>query len=58
MTKQEINLGDLVRCIWLDQESFAIALKFEARPFYKIYKVYDFYANEYYWVDEEDLEKV
>ena len=58
MSEKKIDLGDLVRCIWLDQESFAITLEFEARPFYKIYKVYDFYANEYYWVDEEDLEKV
>ena len=56
MTK--ITLGDLVRCIWLDQESFAITLDYEQRAFYSIFKVYDFYANEYYWVDEEDLEKV
>ena len=58
MNEEKIDLGDFVRCIWLDQESFAITLEFEARPFYKIYKVYDFYANEYYWVDEADLEKV
>ena len=53
-----INLGDLVRCIWLDKESIAIALDYEQRPFYSIFKVYDFYANEYYWVDEDDLKKL
>jgi hypothetical protein len=54
----KINLGDLVRCIWLDEQSLAIALDYEQRAFYSIFKVYDFYANEYYWVDEDDLEKV
>lgn len=58
MNKQKINLGDLVRCIWLDEDSIAIALTLESRAFYTIYKVYDFYAKEYYWVDEDDLEKV
>ena len=58
MSTNQINLGDLVRCIWLDQQSFAIALDYEQRPFYSIFMVYDFYANEYYWVDEDDLEKV
>ena len=53
-----INLGDLVRCIWLDQESFGITLEHDQRAFYTIYLVYDFYANDYYWVDEDDLEKV
>ena len=53
-----IKLGDLVRCIWLDDESIAIALDYEQKAFYSIFKVYDFYANEYYWVDEDDLEKL
>ena len=50
-------IGQLVKCRWLDW-SVCIALEYEARAFYKIYKVYDFIADEYYWVDEEDLEKV
>lgn len=58
MRKQEIELGTLVRCRWLDGESLAITVEYEQRAFYKIYKVYDFYAQEYYWVDEEDLIKV
>ena len=58
MRKQEIELGSLVRCKWLAEESIAITVEYEQRPFYKIYRVYDFYAHEYYWVDEEDLIKV
>jgi len=58
MRKQEIELGSLVRCKWLDEESIAITVEYDQRPFYKIYRVYDFYAHEYYWVDEEDLIKV
>ena len=58
MRKQEIELGSLVRCRWLDEEAIAITLEYEQRAFYKIYKVYDFYALEYYWVDEEDLIKL
>ena len=58
MSKGRIKIGDLVRCIWLDEESLAIALDHEQRAFYTIFKVYDFYANEYYWVDEDDLKKL
>lgn len=58
MKKQKINLGDLVRCIWLDGDSFGMTINHEQRAFYTIYLVYDFYANDYYWVDEEDLEKL
>ena len=58
MRKQEIEIGSLVRCLWLDKEAIAITLEYEQRAFYTIYKVYDFYALEYYWVDEEDLEKL
>jgi hypothetical protein len=58
MRKQEIEIGSLVRCRWLDEEAIAITLEYEQRAFYKIYKVYDFYALEYYWVDEEDLIKL
>ena len=58
MSANKIKLGDLVRCIWLDEESIAMALDYEQRAFYSIFKVYDFYANEYYWVDEEDLKKL
>ena len=58
MPKGRIKIGDLVRCIWLDEESLAIALDHEQRAFYTIFKVYDFYANEYYWVDEDDLKKL
>ena len=58
MSRKRIELGDLVRCIWLNEESIAIALDYEQRAFYSIFKVYDFYANEYYWVDEDDLKKL
>jgi hypothetical protein len=50
-------IGDLVTCKWLNG-SVCIALEYEVRAFYKIYKVYDFTACEYYWVDEADLEKL
>ena len=58
MRREEIEIGSLVRCKWLDEESIAMTLEYKERAFYKIYKVYDFYAQEYYWVDEEDLIKL
>ena len=58
MSKGRIKIGDLVCRLWLDEESIAIALEHEQRAFYTIFKVYDFYANEYYWVDEDDLKKL
>ena len=58
MRREEIGIGSLVRCKWLDETSIAMTLEYEERAFYKIYKVYDFYAHEYYWVDEEDLIKL
>ena len=58
MHRTELDIGLLVRCKWFDPEHLAITLEYEQRAFYKIYKVYDFYACEYYWVDEADLEKL
>lgn len=55
-------LGELVTCKWMDNTlCFVIeSVKREYSPtdFYFIYRVYDFINSEFYWVDEEDLEKV
>ena len=55
-------IGELVRCIWLD-DSVCIILEKEVRKVgillhYSIYLVHDFTTGERYWVDEEDLEKL
>ena len=59
-------IGQLKRCRYLD-DSICVVIDTESRfigetghdmKFYKIYKVYDFYSEEYYWVDECDLEKL
>ena len=50
-------IGQLVKCKWMDW-GVCLAIAVEERSFYKIYRVYDFTANEYYWVDEADLEKL
>jgi hypothetical protein len=51
-------IGELVKCKWTDGDAICIVVSEEQRSFYKIYKIYDFDMEEYYWVDEEDLEKV
>ena len=60
--KQRLNIGSLVRCVWLE-ESMCIILEREVRKIninlsYCIYLVHDFFTGERYWVDEEDLEKL
>jgi hypothetical protein len=51
-------LGSLVKCKWSDGDAICMIIAVEERPFYKIYQIFDFEMEEYYWVDEEDLEKV
>ena len=58
MREQELGLGCLVKCKWFEPDHLAITLEYESRKSYRIYRVYDFYSEEYYWVDEEDLEKL
>ena len=61
-SRKRMTLGDLVRCIWME-ESVCIIVEKEIRKtgptsLYRIYLVYDFLTGEEYWVDEEDLEKL
>tara|TARA_Y100000114_G_C11665114_1_gene281000 strand:+ start:58 stop:234 length:177 start_codon:yes stop_codon:yes gene_type:complete len=58
MHRAELDTGHLVKCKWFDPDHLAITIEYESRKSYRIYRVYDFYSEEYYWVDEEDLEKL
>jgi len=51
-------IGELVTCKWTDGNAICLVVSEESRPFYKIYQIFDFELSEYFWVDEEDLEKV
>tara|TARA_B100000035_G_C21026332_1_gene566396 strand:- start:2262 stop:2474 length:213 start_codon:yes stop_codon:yes gene_type:complete len=49
------RLGELVECKWM--YGMCVIVDYEDKDFYSLLKVYQFDTHDYFWVDEEDVEK-
>jgi hypothetical protein len=51
-----IEVGDLIECLWAD--GLCIIIDVEQRRSYRIFQIYQFETQEYFWIDEEEVKKL
>tara|TARA_Y100000114_G_C11503998_1_gene205781 strand:+ start:220 stop:432 length:213 start_codon:yes stop_codon:yes gene_type:complete len=50
------RVGDLVICKWMC--GLCLITNYEKRKHHSIFEVYHFDTQQYYWVDEDEVEKL